>query len=202
MYETMVDFTLVEHLYGYNFIPPKGPPIYPRQSSPNRKPYKTKDGYIAVLPYNDDQWLRFLKIIGKERILEKRTFSSLKSRNENVDELYKILSLELVSDTTKNWIRKLRKGDIPSMKLNYPDELFKDEHLKKTNFFRKMEHPSEGKLMFTKLPIIFDNKDLKIKTKPAPKLGGDSIKTLKNLGLKSNEINKLIRSGVIFVDWK
>ena len=200
MYETMVDFTLVEHLYGYNFIPPKGPPIYPRQSSPNRKPYKTKDGYIAVLPYNDDQWLRFLKIIGKERILKKRKFSSLKSRNENVDELYKILSLELVSDTTKNWIRKLRKGDIPSMKLNYPDELFKDEHLKKTNFFRKMEHPSEGKLMFTKLPIIFDNKDLKIKTKPAPKLGGDSIKTLKNLGLKSNEINKLIRSGVIFVD--
>ena len=29
---------------------------------------------------------------------------------------------------------------------------------------------------------------------------GTSIKTLKNLGLKSNEINKLIRSGVIFVD--
>jgi hypothetical protein len=31
-------------------------------------------------------------------------------------------------------------------------------------------------------------------------MGGDSIKTLKNLGLKRNEINKLIRSGVIFVD--
>ena len=65
MFETMVDFTLVEHLYGYNFIPPKGPPVYPRQSSPNRKPYKTKDGYLAVLPYNDDQWIRFLKIIDK-----------------------------------------------------------------------------------------------------------------------------------------
>ena len=50
--------------------------------------------------------------------------------------------------------------------------------------------------------IFFDNKDLKINTKPAPKLGGDSRKTLKNLGLKSNEINKLIRSGVIFADWK
>ena len=52
MMETMVDFTLVEHLYGYNFLPPKAPPVYPRQSSPNRKPYKTLDGYIAVLPYS------------------------------------------------------------------------------------------------------------------------------------------------------
>ncbi len=58
MMETMVDFSLVEHLYGYNFIPPKAPPIYPRQSSPNRRPYKTLDGYIAVLPYSDDQWLK------------------------------------------------------------------------------------------------------------------------------------------------
>jgi crotonobetainyl-CoA:carnitine CoA-transferase CaiB-like acyl-CoA transferase len=49
MMETMVDFTLVEHLYGFNFVPPKAPPIYPRQSSPNRRPYKTKDGYVAVL---------------------------------------------------------------------------------------------------------------------------------------------------------
>ena len=51
MMETMVDFTLVEHLYGYNFLPPKAPPVYPRQSSPNRKPYKTLDGYIACLLY-------------------------------------------------------------------------------------------------------------------------------------------------------
>ena len=66
MMETMVDFTLVEHLYGFNFIPPKAPPVYPRQSSPNRRPYKTKDGFVAVLPYSDEQWLRFFKLVGKK----------------------------------------------------------------------------------------------------------------------------------------
>ena len=70
MFETMVDFTLVEHLYGYNFLPPKDEPVYPRQSSPNRKPYETKDGFIAVLPYNDEQWLRFLKFIKKEHLIK------------------------------------------------------------------------------------------------------------------------------------
>ena len=78
MMETMVDFTLVEHLYGYNFIPPKAPPIYPRQSSPNRRPYKTLDGYIAVLPYSDNQWLRFFKLIGKEDVLHDKNFSIIK----------------------------------------------------------------------------------------------------------------------------
>ena len=198
MFETMVDFTLVEHLYGYNFIPPKGPPVYPRQSSPNRKPYKTKDGYLAVLPYNDNQWLRFLKIIGKEDILKKDKFSTLKSRNENVDELYNILALALLSDTSKNWIKKLRKNDIPSMKMNSPEELFKDEHLKKINFFKEMNHPSEGRLMYTKLPIFYDNEELNEDKQPAPSLGKDNLKTLKELGYKSSEINKLFKSGVLF----
>ena len=175
MFETMVDFTLVEHLYGYNFIPPKGPPVYPRQSSPNRKPYKTKDGYLAVLPYNDNQWIRFLKIIGKEDILKKDKFSTLESRNENVDELYNILALALLSDTSKNWIKKLRKNDIPSMKMNEPEELFKDEHLQEINFFKEMIHPSEGKLMYTKLPIYYDNEELNEDKQPAPSLGKDYV---------------------------
>ena len=100
MMETMVDFTLVEHLYGYNFIPPKGPPIYPRQSSPNRRPFKTLDGYIAVMPYNDNQWLRFFKMINKEDILDNKKFSSLNARNENIDLLYSLLSDELKKNTT------------------------------------------------------------------------------------------------------
>ncbi len=197
MFETMVDFTLVEHLYGYNFIPPKAPPIYPRQSSPSRKPYKTKDGYIAVLPYNDDQWIRFLKIIGKENILNENKFSTLESRNENVDELYDILAIALLSDNTKNWINKLRKNDIPAMKMNKPQELFEDVHLKETNFFKEMNHPSEGRLMYTKLPIYFDNEELKEDKQAAPTLGKDNVKILKKLGYKNSDILKLIENGVL-----
>ena len=136
MMETMVDFTLVEHLYGYNFLPPKAPPVYPRQSSPNRKPYKTLDGYIAVLPYSDDQWLRFFSIIKKENILKDPKFCSLESRNQNIDELYKILSEELKKRNTSFWIKNLREQDIPATKVNFPKDLFEDEHLERTNFLK------------------------------------------------------------------
>ncbi len=53
MFETMVHFHLLEHLYGGNFVPPMGPVTYPRAMSPDRRPYETKDGMIGVLPYVD-----------------------------------------------------------------------------------------------------------------------------------------------------
>jgi hypothetical protein len=48
MCETMASFTLVEHANGAMFDPPLGPAIYPRTVAPNRGPYRTSDGHIAV----------------------------------------------------------------------------------------------------------------------------------------------------------
>src|SRR5260370_40653513 len=60
MFETMASFMLVEHANGAMFSPPLGPAIYPRAVAPNRKPYKTSDGHIAALIYNDKQWSAFV----------------------------------------------------------------------------------------------------------------------------------------------
>ena len=196
MMETMVDFTLVEHLYGYNFIPPKAPPIYPRQSSPNRRPYKTLDGYIAVLPYNDNQWLRFFKMVGKEDILNDKKFSSLKSRNENIDLLYSLLSKELEKNTTVYWVENLKKNDIPAMNVNTPESLFEDEHLKNTQFFKVNNHPTEGKLLYTSFPVDF-NEDHNSETIHAPNLGEHTEEILNELGYTKADLKKLASDGVI-----
>ena len=196
MMETMVDFTLVEHLYGYNFIPPKAPPIYPRQSSPNRRPYKTLDGYIAVLPYNDNQWLRFFKMIGKEDILNDKKFSSLKFRNENIDLLYSLLSKELEKKTTVYWVENLKKNDIPAMNVNTPESLFEDEHLKNTQFFKVNNHPTEGKLLYTSFPVDF-NEDHNSETIHAPNLGEHTEEILNELGYTKADLEKLASDGVI-----
>ncbi len=70
MFETMVQFVLSEHLQGTTFDLPTGPPGYPRTLSRSRKPYATKDGFLAVLPYNDGQWRRFFEAIGKGHLLK------------------------------------------------------------------------------------------------------------------------------------
>ena len=196
MMETMVDFTLVEHLYGYNFIPPKAPPIYPRQSSPNRKPYKTLDGYIAVMPYSDEQWLRFFKLIKKENIFESPKYSSAKSRNENVDQLYFIMSKELEKEKTGYWIKNLIQNDIPAMKVNFPEDIFEDQHLKETNFFKKSKHPTEGDLLYPSFPVEFDE-ERNVDTLHAPTLGENTKEILLDLGFSEFEIDTLVTKGII-----
>ena len=196
MMETMVDFTLVEHLYGYNFLPPKAPPVYPRQSSPNRKPYKTLDGYIAVLPYSDDQWLRFFSITKKENILKDPKFCSLESRNQNIDELYKILSEELKKRNTSFWIKNLREQDIPATKVNFPKDLFEDEHLERTNFFKVQDHPTEGKLLYPSFPVEF-NEDEPSESLHAPSLGENTKEILTDLGYSEFEIESFVSKGTI-----
>jgi len=196
MMETMVDFTLVEHLYGYNFVPPKAPPIYPRQSSPNRRPYKTLDGYIAVMPYSDEQWLRFFKLIKKEIIFQDPKYSTAKSRNENINQLYFIMSKALEKEKTDYWIKNLKQNDIPATKVNFPKDIFNDEHLKKTNFFKKNQHPTEGDLLYPSFPVEFDE-DRNEEPLHAPNLGENTKDILSDLGFSEFEIDNLASKGVI-----
>ncbi len=56
MFETMVRFTLGDHLGGLTFEPPLDDGGYPRLLTPERRPYRTRDGYICALLYNDKQW--------------------------------------------------------------------------------------------------------------------------------------------------
>ena len=63
MFETMASFMLTEHASGMLFDPPLGPAHYHRAVARNRKPYKTKDGYVAALVYNDKHWNAFVDAV-------------------------------------------------------------------------------------------------------------------------------------------
>ena len=64
MAETLTAFGLVEHLWGRIFEPPRGEARYPRMSSPLRRPFRTSDGWISVVVYSDQNWMRFFEMIG------------------------------------------------------------------------------------------------------------------------------------------
>ena len=42
----------------------------PRLMAKNRRPYKTKDGYVCCLIYTDRQWKIFLEAVGKGDLLK------------------------------------------------------------------------------------------------------------------------------------
>ena len=101
MFETMAQFVLSEHMQGTTFDPPTSPPGYPRTLSRQRRPYATKDGFLAVLPYNDGQWRRFFEVAGKWHTLESDPrFADIGARTANIDSLYEMVGEELQHRTT------------------------------------------------------------------------------------------------------
>ena len=88
MFETMVSFVMAEHIWGEVFEPKMGEAGYTRLMSHHRKPYKTKDGYIAVLPYMNNHWQTFCEKAEREDLIEDERFKDLSSRVKNIDDTY------------------------------------------------------------------------------------------------------------------
>ena len=65
MLETFAHFIMGDHLWGHTFSPPIGDWGYARMMDGRRRPFRTKDGYIALHMVSDRHWLRFFEAIGK-----------------------------------------------------------------------------------------------------------------------------------------
>src|SRR3546814_1754387 len=63
MFEHMVHFNLVEHLFGATFQPPVGDFGYTRLQAPDRRPIAVRDGYVGVMPYTEAHWRRFFAAV-------------------------------------------------------------------------------------------------------------------------------------------
>lgn len=155
MFETLVSFNLIEHLAGESFRPAVGAMGYERVLSPHRRPYRTKDGYIAVLPYTNRHWQSFFAIAGKPALAADPRFADPSSRSLNVGELYSILAASLAERTTAEWTKLLREADIPMTPVLTPQDLLDDPHLQQTGFFREEDHPSEGPIRTMAIPVRF-----------------------------------------------
>jgi crotonobetainyl-CoA:carnitine CoA-transferase CaiB-like acyl-CoA transferase len=200
MFETMAQFVLAEHMQGTTFDPPTGPPGYARTLSQHRRPYRTKDGFIAVLPYNDGQWRRFFTAIGKSHIVETDSrFADIAARTANIDALYAMLGEELQHRTTDEWLDLLEQNDIPCIRPHTLETLLEDPHLADVAFFRFEEHPSEGRIRTMREPSSWSE------TPPpagrfAPRLGQHTREVLAEAGYTPGDIEALIAQRVVTTD--
>ena len=65
MFETMISHLLSDHIAGQTFDPPNGPVGYPRLLAPERRPYKTANGYVCAVIYTNKQWESFFTVIDR-----------------------------------------------------------------------------------------------------------------------------------------
>ncbi|MCB0940474.1 MAG: CoA transferase [Mycobacterium sp.] len=183
MFETMASFMLVEHANGAMFDPPLGPAMYHRTIAPNRKPYRTKDGYISALIYNDKHWAGFIKAVQPEWNDER--FATLKARAAEIDTIYGLVARTMTERTTDEWLKLFVELEIPAAPLNTPEELFANEHLNAVGFFETVQTP-QGPARIPGVPTWFSRTPGRI-SGPAPELGADTDEVLAELNLAEAE---------------
>lgn len=193
MFESMVAFNLVEHLYGQHFEPPLADAGYPRVLSPWRRPYRTSDGHICMMPYTDQHWRRFFTEVGAPALADDPRFVGIAARTRHIGELLETAGGHIATQTTAHWVEACDRLEIPAAPVTRLNELVADPHLVHTGFFETLTDPAMGLVRFPGVPVRFDGQRPPI-TMP-PRLGEHTRAVLAQAGLDAAEIDALIASG-------
>ncbi|MEQ1882068.1 MAG: CoA transferase [Burkholderiales bacterium] len=199
MFESISHFVLGDHLAGLSWMEPVGGAGYQRLIA--RRPYRTSDGYLCVLVYNDKQWRSFLDAIGQpERLLDPR-YATQANRAANIHDIYAYLGELFLTRTTGQWLALLEKADIPVSRMNSIEDVVNDPHLNQSGFFYAEDHPSEGRLRGMRTPTHWQNSEPDVPS-PAPRLGEHSAEILREVGYSEAEIAAMAKNGVTKVSDK
>jgi crotonobetainyl-CoA:carnitine CoA-transferase CaiB-like acyl-CoA transferase len=171
MLECVTSFHLAENFFGHVYDPPTGQWAYSRVANPERKPFRTADGYIGLLPYSDVQWDQFFALAGwGETFGKDPRFADYATRGKHTRELYGLVEQVTVTKTTAEWLALLRELDIPVVKMNRLDELPDDPHLAAVGLFQRYEHPDAGAYFALRPPVRYSKTPANIRRHP-PRLG-------------------------------
>ena len=195
MMETMVAFNTIEHLWGAAFVPSLAPMGYLPVSTAARRPFKTQDGYLCVLPYTDAHWKRFCEVVGDPALTGDPRFSSHAARQRDQQGFWDEVGRQVQKRSTQHWIDALTVADVPFGRVNSFDDLLADPHLVSIGFWQTMEHPTEGPLRVSQPPMGFSASPAGVR-RLAPRLGQDTDEVLREFGVSDGEIEQLRATGV------
>lgn len=196
MFETMAAHVLGDHMGGLTYEPNIGSWGYGRLLSRERKPYRTADGHLCVLIYSDRQWTNFFAAVDRSDALADPRFADINARTKHIDALYGELAAIMASRPTAEWLKLLRRLDIPAMELKTPETLLDDPHLSAVGFVELQDHPTEGRIRTFREPSRW-SKTQPASQRPTPRRGQHNGEILAEAGFSSAEIDALAECGAL-----
>ena len=190
MFDTMASLVMTNHIVGSTFVPPLGPPVYERAVSLSRKPFRTRDGSVSVLPYSDENWKRFFTEIGRADLAASPDYADVASRTENIVALYESVESALAEQDTDHWVGAFKRAGIPCEKVASTADLLQCEPLYEAGILHRVQHPTEGAVTVVGSPIRYGGATSPAPA-PAPGLGQHTRAVLAEIGYTDEQIGRL-----------
>ena len=189
MLETLAAFNSVEMMGGLSFEPPIGPPVYKRMR--HRKPAKTKDGWMIMLPYSAANWNAFFEAVSRPELTEALEINDPVKRAQNIDIVYAKMREIALTRTNAEWEALLLRIDVPHTVFTRMAAVTEQPHLKAVEMFPVVEHPTQGALRLARPPTRFMSTPANIR-RDVPLLGEHTAEVLREVGFSDAEIEGMV----------
>jgi crotonobetainyl-CoA:carnitine CoA-transferase CaiB-like acyl-CoA transferase len=184
MTDALRAFLLAEH--GGSAIAHRGPAGYPRILTPNRAPARTIDGWIAVQPHKDEQWVALARAAGLDDLADDPRLTNRGLWHEPSFG-YETLSRALATKTTAEWLVFCSEHGIPAAPAAGLDEIIES--------LPDADHP-HGSYKLIPSPTRFSATPVTVR-RPAPLAGQHNREVLVEAGLTDAEIDELEEAGAL-----
>jgi crotonobetainyl-CoA:carnitine CoA-transferase CaiB-like acyl-CoA transferase len=185
MLETFTGFIMAEHIYGETWLPATGAMGMTTTVTPHRKPLKTQDGHIWVMPANQKQAAVFLDLGGFPNAYESERFLSAQGAAARVAAYNEMLAEAAASRTTAEWLALCAENAVPAMIVNTVRDILTDPQLKET-LFETREIEGQGAYRAMKPGIRFAKSPATIRREP-PDIGRDTDEVLAEIGESADQ---------------
>jgi crotonobetainyl-CoA:carnitine CoA-transferase CaiB-like acyl-CoA transferase len=158
--------------------------------------FQTKDKWITVGASNQNTWLKLIDALGAKELQENEKFNSNANRMKNVAELTELLKKELVKKTAEEWLKLFDEKGLPCGPINTVTEMFEDPQTIERKMIVDVENKKAGSFKAIGMPIKFSETKVE-DTKESPTFGQHTKQILLDYGFKSEEIDSLMKQGVV-----
>jgi crotonobetainyl-CoA:carnitine CoA-transferase CaiB-like acyl-CoA transferase len=173
MLECFTSFLMVEHLYGETFEPALSHMGNSLVLAADRKPLRTKNGYICVQPVSLSQAAKFMALGGIADAYSSERILSAPGGKAKMAVHFEMMQEAALTRTTEEWMQLGEEHRVPIMRANTLEEVLDDPHLKAVDFFQIRDLPGEDRWRATKPPVTFSKTPASIRRDP-PKPGANN----------------------------
>ena len=158
--------------------------------------FQTKDKWITIGASNQNTWLKLIDALGAKELQENEKFNSNANRMKNLTELTEILKKELVKKTAEEWLKLFDEKGLPCGPINTVTEMFEDPQTIERKMIVDVKNTKAGSFKAIGMPIKFSETKVE-DTKESPTFGQHTKQILLDHGFKSEEIDSLMKQGVV-----
>ena len=157
--------------------------------------FETKDGYINIASAGQAIYLRFVDVLGDDRMLGE-DFKTPEARSKNRDAMNALISEHTRQKTSDEWIKLLNEAGVPCGEINTIDKVFESQQVKHLGLAADMVSQERGPTQVVAQPIKLSRTDSSVKH-PPPTYSQHTDEILAELGYSAADIAKMHEDGTV-----